>query len=248
VHTGALNHVSHWISCVHTRLYYTEARGRLADDAKAEATKRWHDKTMSNKRKMYHSWNDDEHPGCQLAGHLLLDRTPGNFHILARSKSHDLAPQMTNVSHMVNSLTIGDPMAKIRIDDGRATVPKEVEKKISPMNGNVYVTENLHEAYHHYLKIVATAIDGLKAGPRDLRVYQILPQSQLAMYRNDMIPEAKFAYDLSPIAVSYRKETRRWYEYCTSIMAIIGGVFTVVGMIESSIHCTVNAARVRNRR
>jgi hypothetical protein len=203
---------------------------------------------LAKKRKLFHQWKDEDHPGCQLAGHLLLDRTPGNFHILARSKSHDLAPHMTNVSHMVNSLTIGDPMAKIRIDDGRATVPKTVEAKIAPMDGNVYITENLHEAYHHYLKIVSTQVDGLRVGFRYLRIYQILPQSQLSIYRNDMVPEAKFAYDLSPIAVSYRKDKVKWYDYCTSIMAIIGGVFTVVGMIESSIHSTVTMARSRNRR
>ena len=224
------------------------ARERLNDDDAKAAAKRWKDHALSKKRQLFHNWKDEEHPGCQLAGHLLLDRTPGNFHILARSKSHDLAPHMTNVSHMVNSMTIGDPMAKIRIDDGRVTVPKEVEAKIAPMDGNVYVTQNLHEAYHHYLKVVSTQIDGLRVGLRDLRVYQILPQSQLSIYRNDMVPEAKFAYDLSPIAVSYRKEKRKWYDYCTSIMAIIGGVFTIVGMIESSIHSTVNAARSRNRR
>ena len=31
-----------------------------------------------------------EHPGCQIAGYLFLNRAPGNFHIMARSKSHDL--------------------------------------------------------------------------------------------------------------------------------------------------------------
>jgi Endoplasmic reticulum vesicle transporter len=220
----------------------------LESDAKGEAARRWHDHALAEKRRMFHEWKDEEHPGCLLAGHLLLDRTPGNFHILARSKAHDLAPHMTNVSHMVNTLTIGDPMAKIRIDDGRSTVPKEVETKIAPMDGNVYITENLHEAYHHYLKVISTKVDGLTVGNRDLRVYQILPNSQLSLYRNDMIPEAKFAYDLSPISVAYRKDSRKWYDYCTSIMAIIGGVFTVVGMIESSIDSTVKAVRSRGRR
>lgn len=223
----------------------TGARLRLHEDAKNDETRRWHDYTLNNKRKLYHSWTDEVHPGCQLQGHLLLDRTPGNFHILARSNQHDLAPHMTNVSHMIHSLSIGDPMAKIRIDDGQARVPNEVRSKIAPLDGNIYVTENLHESYHHYLKIVSTRVDGLQIGQRDLRVYQILPNSQLAFYREDMIPEAKFAYDLSPIAVSYRKSKVHWYDYCTSMMAIVGGVFTVVGMIESSIHSTMLAARSR---
>ena len=60
-----------------------------------------------------------------------------------------------------------------------------------------------------------------------------------------MVPEAKFVYDLSPISVSYRTESRRWNEYITSLFAIIGGVFTMVGMIESSIHATVSRSKSR---
>ena len=150
---------------------------------------------------------------------------------------------------MVNSLTVGDPIAKHLIETGDAkNVPEEVATKVAPMNGNVYRTVDLHEAYHHYLKLVSTKVEGFKVGDRDLRLYQIMENSQLAYYRNDMIPEAKFVYDLSPIAVTYRTTSRRWYDYCTSIMAIIGGVFTVVGMIESSIHATVSTVKRRSHR
>jgi hypothetical protein len=93
------------------------------------------------------------------------------------------------------------------------------------MDGNVYVTQNLHEAYHHYLKLVST----------NLYAYQILQSSQLALYKEDQVPEAKFIIDLSPIQVSYSRWTRRWYDYITSLMAILGGTFTVVGMLESGL-------------
>ena len=65
--------------------------------------------------------------------------------------------------------------------------------------------------------------------------YQILAQSQLSRYKNDETPEAKFSYDLSPVAISYRYTSRKWYDYVTSIMALIGGSFTVVGMMESMV-------------
>lgn len=148
---------------------------------------------------------------------------------------------MTNTSHLINSLSVGDPAAKSLVEAGRApkTLPAEAVEKLAPMDGNVYPTYNHHESYHHYLKLVTTQVEGFKIGRRDLRIYQILENSQLALYRNDMIPEAKFQYDLSPIAVTYRSDSRRWYEYCTSVMAIIGGVFTVVGMLEAGMHATV---------
>lgn len=179
-----------------------------------------------------------------------MDRAPGNFHIQARSQSQEFAAHMTNTSHLINSLSVGDPAAKSLVDAGKAplALPKNAIPKLSPMNGNVYPTYNRHESYHHYLKLVATQVEGFKMGRRDLRVYQILENSQLALYRNDMIPEAKFVYDLSPISVTYRSDSRRWYEYCTSIMAIIGGVFTVVGMFEAGINATVKRVQRQQRR
>lgn len=190
----------------------------------------------NTKKRLYNEWRDAEHPGCQLSGHLLLDRVPGNFHILARSKHHDLSPHMTNVSHIVNALSIGHPGISRLV----ANIPDNVQAKLSPMNGNVYTTTNLHESHHHYLKVITTISS-------DANLYQIIPNSQLSLYRSDMVPEAKFVYDLSPISVKYRKESRPWYEYFTSLFAIIGGVFTIVGMIESSIHATVKAGNTRRR-
>ncbi|VEU34726.1 unnamed protein product [Pseudo-nitzschia multistriata] len=205
----------------------------------------------NNQKRTYYEWKESEHPGCQLAGHLLLDRVPGNFHILARSKHHDLAPHLTNVSHQVHSLTIGDPhSAKVVADmAGTNGIPSDVSSKIAPMDGNVYTTHNLHESYHHYLKVVSTRIPDKKVHANrnnGANAYQIIPSSQLAYYQKDMVPEAKFVYDLSPISVTYRASSRRWYEYVTSLFAIIGGVFTIIGMVESTIHATVSKAKRRS--
>ncbi|VEU34732.1 unnamed protein product [Pseudo-nitzschia multistriata] len=221
-------------------LAHQAARNRLDGDKKAEEDKKWNDPGIQKKKRHHHrvrkNWKDAEHPGCQIAGHLLVDRAPGNFHIMARSKHHDLVPEMTNSSHMVNSLYVGDPTALHWIQERRSKIPTEIEPAITPLDGNVYTTDELHESYHHYMKLVATKIDGMKVGSRELVFYQMLVNSQLAYYEKDVAPEAKFAYDLSPIAVKYSYRSRRWSEYLTSIFAIIGGVFTVVGMLEGVMH------------
>jgi hypothetical protein len=186
------------------------------------------------KRIMKKEWLEAEHPGCQLSGFLMLNRVPGNFHIQARSTTHDLVPHMTNVSHEVHSLTFGEPYVRRRLEKGLvANIPKELNERLSPMDGNVYATKNLHEAHHHFLKVVPTYYTDLD---RPQQVYQLLQSSQLIYLPPEDIPEAKFQYDLSPIAVSYKTKSRMWYDYLTSLMAIIGGTFTLVGMLESSVH------------
>jgi len=219
-------------------LAHQAARNRLDDEKRVDEDKKWKDAAIQKKKRHHHkvlrNWKDSEHPGCQIAGHLLVDRAPGNFHIMARSKHHDLVSEMTNVSHMINSLYVGDPTAMHWIQRQRSKIPTEIEPTITPMNENVYPTSDLHESYHHYMKLVATKIDGMKVGSRELVFYQMLANSQLAYYDKKVTPEAKFAYDLSPIAVKYSFQSRRWYDYLTSIFAIIGGVFTIVGMVEGT--------------
>lgn len=176
-------------------------------------------------QKHYHemSWNPSEHSGCQISGSLLLNRVPGNFYVQAFSHSHDLAPHMTNCSHEIHHLSFVPTGVERRRRD--TPLPPNFYQTTTPMNGNVYITENLHEAYHHYIKLISTNGDS----------FQVLQNSQLATYSRDNTPEAKFVLDLSPIAVTYERTSKKWYDYITSLMAIVGGTFTVVGFLESGI-------------
>jgi hypothetical protein len=174
-------------------------------------------------QKNYHdiSWISDEHPGCQISGSLLLDRVPGNFYIQAYSPAHDLAPHMTNCSHEIHFLSF----VPTNVDRNKklAPIPHNFYQSTTPMNGNIYMTHNLHEAYHHYIKLISTNENS----------FQVLQSTQLTSYQRDSVPEAKFIIDLSPIAVFYERKSMKWYDYITSLMAIIGGTFTVVGFLES---------------
>jgi thiol-disulfide isomerase/thioredoxin len=169
-------------------------------------------------------WNPERHPGCQIAGSILLPRVPGNFYIQAYSPQHDLAPHMTNVSHEIHKLEFAPSNVDQRITS-YDIFPKGFSIAAHPMDGNVYVTRGLHEAYHHYIKLVTT----------NDRFFQVLQSTQLAEYEKDKVPEAKFIIDLSPIAVRYRNDSRHWYDYITSLMAIVGGTFTVVGFFEAGV-------------
>lgn len=219
-------------------LAHKAARERLTEGEAHKEERKWHDKILMNKKRLHHEWKHEAHPGCQIAGHLLLDRAPGNFQIQARSQHHGLISRMTNLSHMINELYVGDPTAKHWIEQKRSVVPDGMA--ISPLDGKAYPTFDFHASYHHYLKLVPTKVEGMKVETHELRSYQMLASSEVAVYHNDAIPEVKFVYDLSPIAVSYSFRSRNWYDYVTSIFAIVGGVFTVVGMIEASISAAVS--------
>lgn len=189
-----------------------------------------------------------EHPGCQVSGHLMVNRVPGNFHIEAKSVNHNLNAAMTNLTHRVNHLSFGEPITKLskhmentpfmrKVKRVLKQVPEE-HKQFNPMDEKLYLTAKFHQAFHHYIKVVSTHLSmGSSSGDTNsITVYQMLEQSQIVFYDEVNVPEARFSYDMSPMSVVVQKEGRKWYDYLTSLCAIIGGTFTTLGLIDATLY------------
>lgn len=161
-----------------------------------------------------------------------MNRVPGNFHIEARSKHHNLNPSLTNLSHIVHHLSFGPPISQ-RLLNRLKSVPEEYLHH-STMDDNVYVNSEFHQAFHHYIKVVPThyEVDGTYMGKNSIVGYQMVEQSQNMFYEDGDVPEARFSYDISPMAVVVKKTGRKWYDFVTSMFAIIGGTFSVMSLIS----------------
>ena len=103
------------------------------------------------------------------------------------------------------------------------------------MNDKLFVNKQLHSAYHHYVKVVSTHFEwgSRYKGANSPLAYQMVEMSQIMNYDESDVPEARFSYDLAPMAVVISKKGKHWYEFITSICALIGGTFTVVGLLSS---------------
>jgi predicted small secreted protein len=144
---------------------------------------------------------------------------------------------MTNLSHIVHHLSFGDPIDENNRRSKRILkqVPEE-HRQFSPMDGQSYITKEFHQAYHHYIKVVSTHLNMGSSNANSMSTYQFLEQSQVVFYDVQNVPEARFSYDLSPMSVVVAKESRKWYDYLTSLCAIIGGTFTTLGLIDATLY------------
>jgi hypothetical protein len=171
--------------------------------------------------------NSVEHIGCQMVGSLYMNRVPGHFFIQAQSTGHTLDPLMTNLSLIIHHLSfhgMDKDAESVRHQHAPSVVvPDNYVHLVAPMDGQTYVTDELHQSHHLHLKLV----------PTNYYDYQVLHSSHLSLYPPDRVPEVKFVMDISPIAVRYRMHSRPWYDYVTSILAIVGGSFTLLGMLAS---------------
>ena len=175
----------------------------------------------------------------------MVNRVPGNFHIEAKSVNHNLNAAMTNLTHIVNHLSFGDPLESRsrKVKRVLKQVPEE-HKNFNVMDSNAYQTNQYHQAWHHFIKVVSTHLNMGSTDYDRVTTYQYLEQSQIVHYEETDVPEARFSYDISPMSVIVEREGRRWYDYLTSLCAIIGGTFTTLGLIDSVFYRVFKAKKL----
>jgi len=178
--------------------------------------------------------------GCLIAGHLNVRKVPGTLRLLLHTGTQDHEHAMINSSHLVHELWFGEPLSRLQ---HQRLPPSDRAELASPtshrLDGLPFMTAHAGHSHVHYLKVVTKVIshtDGL-----DLLAYKYTVHSNLYEAPEGDTPAIDFKYDLSPISILVKEERMPAYRFITSSCAIIGGVFTVIGLLENFIHHTSNA-------
>jgi len=160
-----------------------------------EKMKEWH----PSRRERVEAQNK-EHPGCMLSGFLLVNRVPGNFHLEARSKHHNLNAAMANISHIVNHLSFGQPLKSDQLRKMKRF--PEFSSSISPLDSNVYVTKDFHQSYHHFSKVVSThyEVDGMISKRNKILGYQMISQVLLTQSYHSQHPSTRIISHIHTLA------------------------------------------------
>lgn len=189
--------------------------------------------TMTNEH-AHNQMREHREEGCLVLGTVWVNRVPGNFHVTAKSGSHDFDPKATNMSHIVHHFSFGSALPKRVLRH----LPSDVVRNVNPLDGREFISDGDHLTHEHYIKVVSTHYrvgkDSL-FNRRDSLGYQMATSNH--KYKSDpAVPEAKFSFDLSPTAVVIIQGGKRWYEFVTSVCAIVGGVFTVISLLDGAVY------------
>lgn len=172
--------------------------------------------------------------GCLVEGTVWVNRVPGNFQLTAKSAGHDFDPAATNLSHIVHHFSFGSPLPANILRH----LPIDVQRNVHPLDGRYFVNREEHTTHEHYVKVVSTHYRVGKSSlisREDSLGYQMATSNH--RYKSDPgIPMTKFSFDLSPTAVVIIQGGKRWYEFVTSVCAIIGGIFTVISLFDGAVY------------
>ena len=185
-----------------------------------------------------------EGEGCMLTGSVRISRVPGNLRISAASPEHSFNMRTMNVTHHVDKLIFSSLKETFRL---RHVLPLEQR------SGLLSASYGMHQelaTLKHYLKVVPFQyqfLDGerqhtylYKANyneyqPRKLEWYEGKAD---AYVDTDLVPNAAFHYDISPVMVVVQEETQSFSSFVTKICAVIGGIYTVVGLLDNVVYHT----------
>ena len=87
--------------------------------------------------------------------------------------------------------------------------------------------------YDYYVTVVPTTYKSLKGDTTYVNQYNYHFNSSPAGNR---FPSVYFKYELSPVTVEYTQYKDTMLNFIIQICAILGGVFTVTGIIDALIH------------
>jgi hypothetical protein len=220
-------------------------------------------KKAREKQKEFHDQLDEStHEGCNMVGTIEVNKVPGKMVLAAHSNYHNFDLMGVNTSHVVHHLAFrstidhtlpgGDhhgraSMAMLRTRLSRRAMrekKEELAKRLArhtssvprflhPLDAKRYASLEAHTIQEHYIKVVHTKLHLLGWTPFD--VYQQQVHSN-KLQDKDTMPSTKITFEISPLNVVVREERRSAAEFLTSLCAIIGGVFTVLGLFDSVVY------------
>lgn len=168
--------------------------------------------------------------GCNLEGFVDVAKVPGRLAITLDHEGHSLNRASANMSHIVHSLSFGEPLPQPL----QERLPPEVLKGLHEFDEAQFTSPLPHVYHEHYLKVVGAAFDLVEL-PQTLHTYKHSVNSHMFV-DNTTAPAASFTYDLSPLSVVTTESYPPLYRFVTSLCAIVGGVFTVLGLVDSIVY------------
>ncbi|GJW22481.1 endoplasmic reticulum-Golgi intermediate compartment protein 3-like protein [Tanacetum coccineum] len=184
------------------------------------------------------SIKDEAGEGCNIYGFLDVNKVAGNFHF-APGKSfresnihvHDLAAfhkDSFNISHKINRIAYGEYFPGV----------------VNPLDGVQWTQITPTGMYQYFLKVVPTVyndVNGRRIQSNQFSVTEHFKGAEVG--RLQTLPGVFFFYELSPIKVTFTEEHVSFLHFLTNVCAIIGGVFTVSGILDSLIYHGQQAIR-----
>ncbi|TPX37387.1 hypothetical protein SeMB42_g06908 [Synchytrium endobioticum] len=183
-----------------------------------------------------------ENEGCNVHGHIAVNKVAGNFHFApgrsfqqSNMHVHDmggmLAGKTYDFTHDIHALSFGESIGFHNPLDGSL--------KLQDPDAGAMI-------YQYFLKVVGTRIQYRNGTIINTNQFSVTEHSRdpSKTPQNSGLPGVFFNFDISPMLVLYTEYRKPLAHFMTDVCAIVGGVFTVAGMVDGAIYA---AAKLKQK-
>ncbi|KAH7677458.1 COPII vesicle protein [Dioscorea alata] len=173
---------------------------------------------------------EEEGEGCNINGFLDVNKVAGNFHFAPGKSFHganiflqDLVAFQTenyNITHKINKLSFGDEFPGV----------------VNPLDGVEWTQPTTSGMYQYFIKVVPTIYTDVMGRKIHSNQFSVTEHFREGNVYPRPPPGVYFIYDFSPIKVIFTEGNTSLLHFLTNICAIVGGVFTVSGIIDAFVY------------
>eukprot|EP00238_Polyblepharides_amylifera_P002976 CAMPEP_0196586088 /NCGR_PEP_ID=MMETSP1081-20130531/53079_1 /TAXON_ID=36882 /ORGANISM="Pyramimonas amylifera, Strain CCMP720" /LENGTH=351 /DNA_ID=CAMNT_0041907847 /DNA_START=16 /DNA_END=1071 /DNA_ORIENTATION=+ len=185
------------------------------------------------------AFKNENNEGCEVLGHVEVNRVAGQFQV-APGKSLMLGGMTVQLAMQSGSLNMTHSIKRLAFGEG-------FPGAVSPLDGAERLLQP-GSVHQYFLKVVPTTFVPLSKTDMSTNQYSVtesMTAGEGGVMGMGKPPGVYFSYELSPIRVSFTESRPSLLEFLTSVCAIIGGVFSVSGIIHSLI---VSSTSVINKK
>lgn len=170
--------------------------------------------------------------GCLFSTQFHIAKVPGNFHLSTHASQEQ--PLESDMAHEIVDLHFGDVIDK----KTSSSLPKTINQSSFAALSGFKTDEKVAtgSSFDYTLRIVPTVVDRLDGKRVTTYQYTFAHKDFLQYHHGRKMSSASwFRYEISPLTVKYTEKKQPFYKFITTICAIIGGTFTVAGIIDSMV-------------
>ncbi|XP_037069059.1 LOW QUALITY PROTEIN: endoplasmic reticulum-Golgi intermediate compartment protein 1-like [Pollicipes pollicipes] len=158
--------------------------------------------------------------GCLMVADFQINKVPGNFHVSTHSSRQK--PAEADFAHVVHELRFGRRVSADRLPMA----------SFSPLSERHALDSPASASHDYIMKVVPTVYVDLSGVELVSYQYTYVSRARSQLGR---APAIWFKYDLNPITVRYHERRPPVYTFITTVCAIVGGTFTVAGIVDSAV-------------
>ncbi|KAG0735830.1 hypothetical protein G6F57_011100 [Rhizopus arrhizus] len=176
--------------------------------------------------------------GCNVHGHLLVNKVRGNFHFApggafqaGSMHVHDLQ-EYTQGAPNGHSFDMSHRIHKLKFGPDTKDQNEEILAVTNSLGNTVKENTNGRMVYQYFLKIVSTELRYLSSASVNTNQYSVIQNEITLKEGSGGLPGVFFNMEISPMHIIYQESRPAFSSLLTGLLAIVGGIFTVAGLVD----------------